>query len=138
MYALVTVMDENDLGSGPMMKHREVNLHDIDEDFMDKFIAGVDRHGLQNTLLANAMDVSVHKEDVNLDSLLPTQSTAFTNHVVWQPSITKSKSSQPSETTVSTTCTTSPNGSRHITNTKRQRRCLQQVQWKQRDRKSVV
>ena len=91
-FALVTVMDENDLGRGPMMKRREVNLRDIDEDFMDEFIAGVDRHGLQNTLLANAMDVGVHKEDVDLDSLLPAQSTAFTNHVVWQPRATKSKS----------------------------------------------
>ena len=85
-------MDENDLGCGPMMKRREVNLRDIDEDSMDEFITGVDRHGLQNTLLANTMDIGVHKEDVNLDSLLPTQSTAFTNHVVWQPSTTKSRS----------------------------------------------
>ena len=92
VYALVTVMGENNLGCGPMMKCREVNLHDIDKDFMDEFIAGVDHHGLQNTLLANAMDVGVHKQDVNLDSLLPTQSTAFTNHVVWQLSTTKSKS----------------------------------------------
>ena len=90
-YALVTMMDENNLGYGPIMKHRGVNLYDISKDFMDEVVAGMNCHGLQKTLLANVVATSIHKEDINLNSLLPTQSTLFMNHVEWQPGATKSK-----------------------------------------------
>ena len=78
-------MDESDHGCGLIMKYREVNLYNISEDFMDEFVAGLNCHCLQKTLLANAMAISVHKEDINLNSLLPVQSTLFMNHIKWQP-----------------------------------------------------
>ena len=34
-YGLMTVMDENDLGCGPMTECQITNLHNIDDEFMD-------------------------------------------------------------------------------------------------------
>lgn len=91
-YGLITVMDETDLGRGPMMKRMEVNLRDIDDEFMEEFIKGVERHGLQNRMLENAMDLGVSKKDIDVTSLIAAQSTPFTNRAVWEPSATKSHS----------------------------------------------
>ena len=34
-YGLMTVMDEDDLGCGPMIECQIINLHNIDDEFMD-------------------------------------------------------------------------------------------------------
>jgi hypothetical protein len=59
---LITVMDEMDQCQGPTMKCMEVNLHDIDDKFMEEFVKGVEHHGLQNCMLENAMDLGVSKK----------------------------------------------------------------------------
>ncbi|KAI6098728.1 hypothetical protein F5141DRAFT_1066788 [Pisolithus sp. B1] len=58
-YALMTVMDNNDLGWGPKMEHQQVNLHDIDAKFMASFIRGINKHGLRNWCMENAVDVGI-------------------------------------------------------------------------------
>ncbi|KAI6105292.1 hypothetical protein EDD16DRAFT_1713993 [Pisolithus croceorrhizus] len=58
-YALMTVMDNNDLGWRPKMEHQQVNLHDIDAKFMASFIRGINKHGLRNWCMENAVDVGI-------------------------------------------------------------------------------
>lgn len=91
-YALMCVMDDNDLGRGPVMACEQVNLHPIDPNFMAIFIKGIHTHGLQNKVIQNALDVGVHEKDVDITSLKPMQAQAYTNHVHWFEDALTSKS----------------------------------------------
>lgn len=59
-YALMTVMDDTDLGKGLNMKRQMVNLHSISDTFMSSFITGVKQFGLHNRIVETAIDVGVH------------------------------------------------------------------------------
>ena len=65
------------------MRCMEVNnLCNIDVDFMEDFITGVKLHGLQNHVVANAMDVGIHKQDIIMDLIIrEAKSTPYNNHV---------------------------------------------------------
>ena len=89
-YALMTVMDEDDLGRGPRMAQQLVNLRDIDNNFMRVFIEGVEEHGLQNRLMENAMDIGIFKADINPASLKPAKTGIYTNRVEWQETTSQS------------------------------------------------
>ncbi|KAI6100896.1 hypothetical protein EV401DRAFT_1894366 [Pisolithus croceorrhizus] len=85
-YALMMVMDNNDLGRGPKMECQQVNLCDIDAKFMASFIKGANEHGLRNWCMENVVDVGIKQEVVDLGSLMAAQSlttSRFTNHVKW-------------------------------------------------------
>ncbi|KAI6017928.1 hypothetical protein EDC04DRAFT_2902389 [Pisolithus marmoratus] len=83
-YALMTVMDDNDLGTGPTIQHRQVNIRPIDPAFLEEFAKGVSEHGLHNTWQEHAMDVGVHRRDIDLASLEPAKDTPYSNRVRWQ------------------------------------------------------
>lgn len=91
-YALMTVMDDNDLGTGPMMQRQQINLRGIDKSFMAEFLKGVEVHGLQNRFLEHALDLAVHKADIDISSLQPAQSTEYNNSVKWQENAKSSTS----------------------------------------------
>lgn len=88
----MTVMDDNDLERGPTMIRQSINLRNIDNKFMATFIKGIDQHGLHNTVIQNALDIGVHKDDIVLDSLKPAQIEVYDNHVKWTEGATKSQS----------------------------------------------
>ncbi|KAF8120682.1 hypothetical protein EV363DRAFT_1188543 [Boletus edulis] len=88
----MTVMDEDDLGRGPKMERQMVNLRNIDEGFMKRFISGVEENGLQNRIVDNALDLGIVKADINLDSLQPMKTGLYTNRVKWQKKATESTS----------------------------------------------
>ncbi|KAI6043282.1 hypothetical protein EDC04DRAFT_2600324 [Pisolithus marmoratus] len=69
-YALMTVMDDNDLGTGPTIQHCQVNIQPIDPAFLEEFAKGVSEHGLHNTWQEHAMDVGVHRRDIDLLTVL--------------------------------------------------------------------
>ncbi|KAH0836373.1 hypothetical protein J3R83DRAFT_7949 [Lanmaoa asiatica] len=91
-YALMTVMDENDMDRGPTMNCQQVNLRNVDSTFMRLFIRGIKEHGLQNKVIQNALNLDVHAEDIDISSLRAAQNEAYNNNVVWKPSAAKSKS----------------------------------------------
>ncbi|KAG6369277.1 hypothetical protein JVT61DRAFT_15524 [Boletus reticuloceps] len=91
-YALMTVMDEDDMGREPKMERQMVNLCNIDDSFMRSFIKGVEENGLRNKIVENALDVGIVKVDVNLDSLQPMKTGLYTNRVKWQEEATESTS----------------------------------------------
>ncbi|KAI6096773.1 hypothetical protein F5141DRAFT_1220559 [Pisolithus sp. B1] len=91
-YALMTVMDDNDLGTGPMMQRQQINLRGIDKAFMADFLKGMEVHGLQNRFLEHALDLAVHKADIDISSLQPAHSTEYTNSVKWQENANSSSS----------------------------------------------
>ena len=82
-YALMIVMDEDDLGHGPCMECQKVNIWDIDYTFMKQFIKGTKEHRLQNHIMRNAIYLGVHKVDIDLISLCPLQEGLYTNLVKW-------------------------------------------------------
>ncbi|KAI6019569.1 hypothetical protein EDC04DRAFT_2901766 [Pisolithus marmoratus] len=83
-YALMTVMDDNDLGTGPTIQCCQVNIRPIDPAFLEEFAKGVSEHGLHNTWQEHAMDVGVHRRDIDLASLQPAKDTPYSNRVRWQ------------------------------------------------------
>ncbi|KAI6046283.1 hypothetical protein EDC04DRAFT_2598103 [Pisolithus marmoratus] len=83
-YALMTVMDDNDLGTGPTIQHHQVNLCPIDPTFLEEFTKGVADHGLHNTWKEHAMDVDVHRRDIDMSSLQPAKDMPYSNRVRWQ------------------------------------------------------
>ncbi|KAI5986056.1 hypothetical protein EDC04DRAFT_2999858 [Pisolithus marmoratus] len=83
-YALMTVMDDNDLGTGPTIQHHQVNIWPIDPAFLEEFAKGVSEHGLHNTWQEHAMDVGVHRRDIDMASLEPAKDTPYSNRVRWQ------------------------------------------------------
>ncbi|KAI6029978.1 hypothetical protein EDC04DRAFT_2898755 [Pisolithus marmoratus] len=91
-YALMVVMDDNDLGQGPKLERQQVNLQNVDPKFMANFIKGVDEHGLFNKYIENALDVSVHRKDIDTSSLVGAQSPdhPYKNHVRWLASAPQS------------------------------------------------
>lgn len=91
-YALMTVMDEDDLGCGPHMERQKINIRDIDYTFMKQFVKGIKEHGLQNRIAANAIHLGVHKVDIDLTSLCPLQEGLYTNLVKWTNNAPKSTS----------------------------------------------
>ena len=82
-YALMTVMDEDDLGRGPRMQRQCVNLRNINETFIQTFVEGVEEHGLQNKVVENAMDVGVFEADIDVLSVDPARASIYTNRVRW-------------------------------------------------------
>ncbi|KAI6017509.1 hypothetical protein EDC04DRAFT_2943095 [Pisolithus marmoratus] len=72
-YALMTVMDNNDLGTGPTIQHHQVNIWPIDPAFLEEFSKG-----------EHAMDVGVHRRDIDLASLESAKDTPYSNRVRWQ------------------------------------------------------
>ncbi|KAI6043267.1 hypothetical protein EDC04DRAFT_2959099 [Pisolithus marmoratus] len=83
-YALMTVMDDNGLGTGPTIQCCQVNIQPIDPAFLEEFAKGVSEHGLHNTWQEHAMDVGVHRRDIDLASLQPAKDTPYSNRVRWQ------------------------------------------------------
>ncbi|KAI6012016.1 hypothetical protein PISMIDRAFT_11647 [Pisolithus microcarpus 441] len=93
-YALMTVMDNSDLGRGPRLERQQVNLRNIDAKFMASFVKGVEEHGLKNRSLENALDIGIKREAVDLDSLRGAHGSTepkFTNHVKWLQGATTTK-----------------------------------------------
>ena len=82
-YGLMTVMDENDLGRGPIIERQIINLRNIDDDFMDMLVSGVHEHGLQNWVVENAIVIGIHRSDIDLCSLEPMKAGLYTNRVKW-------------------------------------------------------
>ncbi|KAI6015595.1 hypothetical protein EDC04DRAFT_2608812 [Pisolithus marmoratus] len=78
-YIQVTVMDDNDLGTGPTIQHHQINLHPIDPTFLEEFIKGVADHGLHNIWKEHAMDVGVHRRDIDMSSLQPAKDMTYSN-----------------------------------------------------------
>lgn len=91
-YALMTVMDDDDLGRGPKMERQTINLRDIDENFMRSFIRGVNEQGLQNRYMNNAIDIGVRRKDIDVTSLRSEKQGEYNNHVRWAPGATESTS----------------------------------------------
>ncbi|KAI6030350.1 hypothetical protein EDC04DRAFT_2605304 [Pisolithus marmoratus] len=67
-YALMTVMDDNGLGTGPTIQCCQVNIQPIDPAFLEEFAKG-----------EHAMDVGVHRRDIDLASLQPAKDTPYSN-----------------------------------------------------------
>ncbi|KAI6043206.1 hypothetical protein EDC04DRAFT_2960341 [Pisolithus marmoratus] len=84
-YALMVVMDDNDLGQGPKLECQRVNLQNMDPKFMANFIKGVDECGLFNKYIENALDIGVHRKDIDTSSLVGAQSPdhPYKNHIRW-------------------------------------------------------
>ncbi|KAI5985313.1 hypothetical protein EDC04DRAFT_2913870 [Pisolithus marmoratus] len=72
-YALMVVMDDNDLGQGPKLER-------------------VDECGQFNKYIENALDVGVHHKDIDMSSLVGAQSPdhPYKNHVRWLASAPQS------------------------------------------------
>lgn len=84
-YALMTVMDEDDLGRGPWMQRQLVNMRNIDESFMRTFVEGVEVHGLHNRVVENAMDLGVFGSNVDMDSVVRERTAGpYSNRIKWK------------------------------------------------------
>ncbi|KAG6330516.1 hypothetical protein ID866_8573, partial [Astraeus odoratus] len=82
-YALMMVMDDNEMGRGPAMIRQQVNLRNVDTTFMKTFVEGIHQQGLQNKYLGNAIDLGVHQRDIDLGSLREANTLVYSNHVKW-------------------------------------------------------
>lgn len=82
-YALISLVNNNDLDRGPTLVTRTINKRDIDEAFINDFKLRVSRQGLHNRLVDSAIVVGIRPHWVNVDSLLQMKGTTYTNHVVW-------------------------------------------------------
>ncbi|KAI6043441.1 hypothetical protein EDC04DRAFT_2955626 [Pisolithus marmoratus] len=72
-YALITVMDNNDLGTGPTIQCCQVNIHPNDPTFLEEFSKG-----------EHVMDIGIHRRDIDLASLKPAKDMPYSNKVRWQ------------------------------------------------------
>jgi hypothetical protein len=82
-YALMTLLDESDLGTGPRLTTQTINPRAIDLKYAKSFKRSVAQKGLQNKKVENAIVVGVRKEWVDMTSLQPMHEGIYSNMVVW-------------------------------------------------------
>ncbi|KAG2355124.1 hypothetical protein BDR07DRAFT_1613853 [Suillus spraguei] len=82
-YALMDVMTDNDFGRGPQVVVQYINPREINSTFLRLFGADVERHGLQNKDIKNAITVGVCKNHIQAESLQGMKQGDYTNVVKW-------------------------------------------------------
>ena len=82
-YALMTFLDENNLGSGPRMVTQSINPRAINLRYTKSFKRSVTQKGLQNKKVENAIILGVEKGWLDTTSLQPMHEGVDMNMVAW-------------------------------------------------------
>ncbi|KAG9308374.1 hypothetical protein JVU11DRAFT_11962 [Chiua virens] len=82
-YALMTLLDHNDLGRGPKMVIQSINPRDIDMKYTRIFKKSVNEKGIQSKKVENAIVLGVEKEWLDMASLEGMHEGIYDNRVVW-------------------------------------------------------
>ncbi|KAG9308378.1 hypothetical protein JVU11DRAFT_11968 [Chiua virens] len=85
-YALMTFLDDNDLGQGPTMVKQTINPRKIDLKYCKNFSRSIKNKGLQNRKVENAIVVGVKKGWLKTSSLTGMHEGIYTNQVEWNKS----------------------------------------------------
>jgi hypothetical protein len=82
-YALMTLLDENNLGSGPRLMTQTINPWAINLKYAKNFKCLVVQKELQNKKVENTIIMGMEWEWVNMISLQPMHEGVYTKRVIW-------------------------------------------------------
>jgi len=85
-YALMTLMDHNDMGRGPRLVTQTINPRPINLKYAKNFKRSVRQKGLQNRKVENAIIVGVEKTWLEDSCLEPMHEGVYTKVVAWTKS----------------------------------------------------